>query len=97
MKELALVVFIVSLFALAASSCGGANTVPPLDPIPDISGTGCARAERRLLELDCPWAKPSKSGETFGQFCRATQHNGFDLHPECLARAASCAAAKACA
>jgi len=96
MKEVIIVAVIVGLFA-AAASCRSPNTVPPLDPIPDLSGTGCARAERRLIELDCPWAKPSKSGETFGAFCRATQKNGFDLHPECLARAASCAAAKACA
>lgn len=90
------------LAALVASQCTP-KPAPAPDPAPTVfvppppGQTPCEGACARLVALGCPEGQPTPKGATCVAVCQNAEDSGvLSLWPDCVSKAQSCEAARAC-
>jgi hypothetical protein len=68
----------------------------PEEEVDAAAHTPCYRACQQLTKLGCDEAKLTAGGATCTTVCQNAESGGLSMNPECVARASSCPAARAC-
>lgn len=68
----------------------------PPEEVDAATHTPCYLACQQLAKLGCDEAKLTAGGATCTTVCQNAETGPISMHPECVAKAASCPAARAC-
>lgn len=83
----------LTLLALVAVAACGVN---PVSGIVRETPDSCSRACTRFRELGCEEGAPTPEGKSCEDVCVAVGQGSIGLDTDCVERAASCEAARAC-